>query len=300
MHLAARRHRLTGTLLLACLLLLAGCRQDVPVIEPGAAHPAQAIAALNAHLVNNDLAAFARAAIPSALYSRVEAAWTARQTRWPLDEFPFAEYHPQLLALLAADGARDDLLDKFEQTLAGDERGLAGAALFMSIFLTQTVQSEGDFSASERAHYAQLLLALGKWGAAAPLADHAHAEAALDLLIPAARTTNLGSDTAFAEAGMEDALHRLAPMVRAVKEVFARYGLDLDALLTGMEFKLLQQEGNAAEVEMRYRLLEYTITATIPVEQIDGRWYVSDFVRHARAAGAQMPEDDTLPAADQV
>jgi len=281
MHLDARLPRLAWTVLLAGTLLLAACRQT-PVIEPGAAHPAAAIAVLNAHLVNNDLAAFARTAIPPELHVQVKAAWKAGHTRWPLDEWPFAGHHPQLLALLAADGSRDNLLDSFDQTLAGETRDLARTALFMSIFFSKAVQSDTDFSASQRAHYAQLLLALGQWAAAAPLAQRAHAEAALDLLIPAARKANLGSDAAFTEAGMEASLRRMTPVVVAVKQVFTLYGLDLDALLNGMEFTLLEQEGDGAEVGVKYRLDGHDVSATIPVEQIEGRWYVSDFVRHAQ------------------
>jgi len=271
-----------GALLLSAALLLAGCGRDGPTIIPGGADQEEAVRALNTHLINNDLAAFARAALPPELHAELGVAWKAGHTRWPLDEFPLSTHYPDVLAALSAEDARAELMAVFDQQLAGAERDLRQSARLLSAFMVQFIQHQGHdlYSENERAHYSQLIMAAGQWAAAAPLADRECAGQALDLLIPAARKADLGSDTAFAEAGMDESLNHFAPVMAAFKQALALYGLDINALLANARVQSFGQN----EVELRYRLGTHEITAIIPVEQIDGRWYVSDFVRRVRGA----------------
>jgi len=296
----ARIRRLTALVLLPGLLLLSACERDAAVtIEPGGARPVEAITALNTHLIHNDLAAFARAALPPALHAQLEEAWQAGHTRWPLDEFPFSSHHPAILAALSAEDARTELMAVFDQQLAGAEHDLRQSAQLMAAFMAQFIQHQGHdlYSDNERAHYSQLIMAAGQWAAAAPLADRERAGQTLDLLIPAARKAHLTNDAAFAEAGMDDALRRIIPVMAAFKQTLALYELDLNLLLTQARVKSFSQRGDQAEVELRYRLGQHDITAIIPVEQIEGRWYVRDFVRHVReAVNLQEANGDTPDA----
>jgi len=273
-------------LLLSAVLLLAGCGHD-NAITPGGTDQEDAVRTLNTHLINNDLAAFARTALPPELHAELGEAWKAGHTRWPLDEFPLSTRYPDVLAALSAEDARTELLAVFDQQLAGAERDLRQSARLMSAFMVQFIQHQGHdlYSENERAHYSQLIMAAGQWAAAAPLADRERAGQALDLVIPAARKAALGSDAAFIEAGMDESLRRMTPVMVAFKQALALYGLEIDALLADARV----QTFNQSEVELRYRLGAHEITAIIPVEQIDGRWYVSDFVRRVREV-ANIPE----------
>jgi len=283
------RHIRTCALLLSALLLLTGCRDGTP----GGAHPEEAVSALNTHLIRNDLSAFARTALPPELHAQLEDAWTSGRTRWPLDEFPFAAHYPDVLAALSTEDARTELLTVFDQQLAGAERDLRQTARLLTSFMVQFIQHQSSnlYSEHERAHYSQLVMGTGQWAATAPLADHERAGQALDLLIPAARKADLASESDFAEAGMDVALSRIAPVMVAVKQVLTLYGLDLDRVLRGARVKPFRQNGTQAEVELRYRLGTHEVTAIIPVEQIGEHWYVSDFVRHV-AAVVSPPEHD--------
>jgi len=270
------------------MVLLGSCRPTsapAPVVdaEPGGVEPVAAVAALNAHLQANDLAAFARTALPPALYPQLAAAWKAGRTRWPLDELPLAAQHPNALAALAAEGSRTQLLAKFDAQLAGADTDLRRMAELLTIFALEFIRQQDGYSASEREHYQHLLPALGHWAASAPLSERSRAEKALDALIPAARETGMTTDAAFAEAGMDAALARLAPLIAAGKQVLALYGLDLDAALRGAQLQVLTETGERAQVRMRYRLAGSTIDANIPMRRIDGRWYVADFVDTASA-----------------
>jgi hypothetical protein len=75
-------------------------------------------------------------------------------------------------------------------------------------------------------------------------------------------------------------------MAAALKDVLRGYGLDLDAGLDAMVLSLDSRDGDHARVRMRYPLAGATIDTVVAVEQIDGHWYLSDFLRHARTAAA--------------
>jgi len=296
----SRNFCISAALLVA--LLLPSCRHDdAATDDSGGAHPTQAISLLNMHLVNNDLAAFARAALPPERHARLDQAWTTGSTRWPLDEFPLAAHYPSVLAALSADNAHAELMAIFDQQLAGAEADLQQTALLMSVFMTQFIQHQDTtwYSESEQAHYSQLVAAAGHWASTAPLADRARALQGLELLIPAARTTGLTSEAAFAEAGMDEALRRLTPVLAAFKHALALYGLDLNAVLSAMQLQVSARSGDQAEVQMRYRLGTRDISASVQVEQLEGRWYVSDLLRHATIAVAHGA-DEAVPAGPET
>ncbi len=279
--------RTWGTLLLA-MALLAGCRPENggPVIgrAPGAREPAQAVLLPTRHLRNNDLAAFARDAVPPALHARLDAAWRRGDTRWPLDELPFDERLPRLLGALAAPGSEDRLLQTFDHQFSGETTALKAAAQGLGLFGVQYLRHEGDFSAAERLHYTQFVQALSRWGARAPLGDPARAKTAVPQLVAAARATGLRSEADFAAAGMSASLARLSGFLRVLKQVLGGYGLDLDATLSGLRVDVVEREGARAKVRMRYALGGEPVEAVMDVERVGGRWYLSDYLRHAKAA----------------
>jgi len=288
-------------ILSAGLALLAGCRRDgdaaADARPTGAERPVQAVQLLTRHLRDNDLAAFARDAVPPALHARLDTAWRAGRTRWPLDELPFGERVPQIVSVLAAPGADRKLAQVFDRQFAHADGELRSTAATLGLFGAQYLRNEGDFSDSERDHYAQVIAAAGRWGQSAPLSDPARARAALAALTAAARTSGLLGERDFAHRGMHDSLRRLTPLLAALKQALTGYGLDLDADLAAMEVRLDTQTGDTARVRMRYRLAGTAIDALVPVERRDGRWYVSDFVREAEAAAAAKAAPPPAPPA---
>ena len=287
-----------GWLAVVLLLCLAGCRREAPTAAPeaaGAREPAQAVLLLTRHLQRNDLAAFARDAVPPALHAELETAWRQGRTRWPLDELPFDERLPRLLGALAAPGAEQRLQRVFDRQFAGETTALKAAATTLGLFGAQYVRHEGDFSPAERAHYLQFVQAMSRWAASAPLGDPARAKAAIPRLVAAARATGLADEAGFARIGMDGSLQRLSGFLRALKAVLAGYGLRLDQSLGALRADTVARQGDRARVRMRYTLGGSPVEAEVEVERIEGRWYLSDYLRHARqAAGA----DAVPPAAD--
>lgn len=282
-------------LLLACLLLPApyGCRRGTgdgaavsAAATPGAREPAEAVLLLTRHLHANDLAAFARDAVPPELHRQLDAAWRQGRSRWPLDELPFDERLPKLLGALAETGSEQKLQRVFDRQFSGETTALKAAATTLGLFGAQYVRHEGDFSNAERQHYLQFVQALSRWGAAAPLSDAARARIAIPQLAAAARATGLKSEADFARVGMEAGLQRLSGFLRVLKQVLAGYGLGLDESLGGLRAHVVSQQGDRARVRMQYRLGGSEIQAVVEVERIGRRWYLSDYLRHARTAVA--------------
>jgi hypothetical protein len=286
------------TLAIGCwlLLALAACGSDrgtasVPASTraSGATTPAEAVLLSTRDLRDNDLAAFARDAVPPALHARLDVAWRSGRTRWPLDELPLGAKVPAILGALAAPGSEAKLGRDYDRQLAGAGGELRSAALALGLFGDKYLANEGDFSADERAHYRQLVAATSRWAANAPLSDAKRAHAAIARLAIAARAGGLRSEADFARFGMDDSLRRLSGYERVLKQVLAGYGLDLDATLAGMRANEVERDGDHARVRMQYRFGGRDIDAVIGVERRDGRWYVADFLHHAEAAAGTVP-----------
>jgi len=278
--------------LLALTLALAavGCRESVPAA--GAANdPVQAVAVLNARLRDNDLEGFARDAVPAELHPRLVAAWRSGHSRWPLEELPFDGRIPAMLEALSAENAETRLRKDYDRQFANAHREIRTAAQALSLFGVKYLQTDPTLSAEERAHYAQVMDALGAWGTQARLGDPRRARAAIARLTRAARQSGLHSEADFARLGMDRSLRRLGQVMAAVKHSLRDYGLDLDRSLDQMSLSLVERNGDRARVRMRYPLGERMIDAVVAVEQVDGHWYLSDFLRHARDAAAGTPKD---------
>ncbi len=275
-------------MLLLCGALLGACQRAPPPAVTrtpvGATRPVQAVQLLSRHLRDNDLQAFARDAVPPALHARLAAAWRDGRTRWPLAELPFDDRLPAMLQSLAAPGSEVRLQQVFDTQFAGANGQIKGAAAALGLFGAQYIEHEGDYSAGERQHYAQLIDAASRWGMTAPLADRERARVAIAQLAGAARRTGLTSAADFRAAGMDESLRRMGPCSAAFKQVLARYGVDFDASLAGMQATLQQQTGDSALVRMRYPLGTQTVDAVVAVRRIDGHWYLSDYLHHAEAA----------------
>ena len=293
-------------LLLAATAVLAGaCQRKGGEALPGAAtEPATAVSQLAGYLRNDDLAGYARAAVPPAQYAELEAAWAQGNSRWPLTELPLHDKLPALLATLSDEQAPQQLQRAFKAQIAGQAASVRQAAHSLRLFGVQYITHQGDYSADERTHYVQLIKALGNWAQAAPLSDPDRAASTIRTLTDAARATGLDSDQALQQAGMSNSLQRLGPFARAAKQVLAGYGLDLDESAEQLRVGLLEQQGDHATVRVQYPLAGEDIDLQVALERRQGRWYpartlaeVDALLAAARAAQAP-PEPAAEPAVE--
>ncbi|QOW19386.1 hypothetical protein INQ41_12355 [Lysobacter ciconiae] len=286
---------------LAAAILAGGCSRH-PQAASGATTGDTPVAAVNQlvkDLRGNDLVAYADHALPPKLHQEMAMAWSEGRTTWPLSELPLSEQLPGFIITLAEPDAEKTLLAAFRRQFAGAGRELRTAASTLGLFAAQYVERSSSYSDAEREHYVQLIVALSTWGKNAPLADPALAKAAVPQLVAAARLTGLGHPGALREAGMERSLTRLGPLLARLKSVLDAYGLDINATLDGAQVRLIEQTGDTAQVSLSYPLAGATVDAQIALERRDGRWYLSNLLRHAEQEAA-APSPAATPAAREA
>lgn len=284
---------------IAVVVFVGGCDRNRPTVATsGAAEPVEALAQLIDDLRRNDLSAYARHALPPALHARMTTAWSEGRTIWPLTELPLDDRLPAFITVLAAPGSEKGLLAAYNRQFAGADRELRNAAATLGLFAAQYVSGAEEYSAAERAHYTRLIATLSDWGRQAPLGDVALARAAVPQLVAAARLTGLaGGVEKFHAIGMDRSLGRLGPFFARFKKVLVGYGLDIDAGLAGASIALIEQTGDHARLSLDYVLAGEPVAAEVLVERRDGRWYLTDLLRHAEAAaGPAPPSDESDPA----
>lgn len=254
---------------------------------PAAQRPVDAVLAPAARLRDNDLAGFARVAVPPALHADLATAWAEGRSRWPLEELPLHEQLPRMIAALSAPAAERTLMAAFERQFTGAEGELRHAVQTLGAFGVQYIRADPDLDDAERDRQTQLLVALSRWALRAPLTDPERARRALARLCAAARATGLDSDRAFRDAGMAESLRRMSAFLAAAKPVLADYGLELDAGLDSLDATLERPAGDRARLRMRYALAGETIDVRVGIERHGDRWYRSDWLRRAEAAAAR-------------
>lgn len=286
-------------LALAATALLAACRDDAEL--PGAAtEPAATVRQLAQYLHDDDLAGYARAAVPPAHYAELETAWAQGHSRWPLTELPLDEKLPVLLSALSADDAQPRLQRAFKAQIAGQAAGVRQAAHSLGLFGVQYITHQGDYSEAERAHYVQLVTALSDWAQAAPLSDPKLAQTTITTLTAAARATGLQDEAAFRQAGMSESLRRLGPFTAAFKQALLSYGLDLNGSVAQLRTGLVNQQGDRATVRVQYPLAGKELDVEVQLQRRQGHWYLErtlaevDALLAAARAAAPMP-DEALP-----
>lgn len=284
--------------LLAALTAGGGCqRAPAPAFEPTPTQPAQAVEQLIRDLRHDDLVSYSRHAVPPALHARLDQAWNEGRTRWPLTDLPLDDRLPAFIDALAAPGAEKQLLTVYQRQFSGASAELRSAAATLGLFATQYLRREGDYSAQERAHYVQIVGAISGWAQKAPLGDLQRARQTLPQLVAGARQTGLaGGPARFRELGMQRSLERMGPFFGRVKRVLLAYGLDLNADLATARAGLIEQNGDHARIRLQYTLAGQLIEAELAVERHDGRWYLTDALRHAEAEAARTAPESDSPA----
>jgi hypothetical protein len=292
--LRKRRGTWCGGLLVA-MLAIAGCSREAADPPPRVSGPAAAVLRLAEHLRHNDLRGFARDAVPPAHFQALEAAWRSGSSRWPLTVLPLDDQIEPMLAALTAPEAVRDLKRSFDRNLANQGRDLRQAAISLGSFGVQYVQREGDYSPQQRAHYVQVINALSEWARQAPLGDPVRGDAAISKLAAAARTSGFTGEASLREAGMEGSLVRLDPFFVATKNALASYGLLIDRSLDGLRAELIAEQGETAQVRLRYPLAGREVETVVDLARHDGRWYLVDHLREGEQA-LQALKSGTPPA----
>lgn len=267
--------------------LLSACHRVPEELAGAQSEPAAAVRQLVGYLQRDDLAGFARAAVPPTDWQVFEQAWREDRSRWPLSELPLEKQIVPMLATLSAPGSERRLRREFDRQFARQDRDLREAARSLGLFGVEYVKNEPRYNATQRQHYTQVLDALSAWAQQAPLSDPALARNTIQKLAAAARKTGFTRPEQLREAGMEESLRRLSPFFAEAKATCTRYGLPLETTLNDLRTGLVEQEGERALVRIHYPLGDAEIDSQVSLERRDGQWYLSDYLREAERLRAE-------------
>ena len=284
-------HKLAFAVALA--VALAGCNRS-PTSSQAAANagvscvqaatPEAAVTLLVDALRNNALEAIPCRAVPPAMQDALEQAWREDRSRWPMSQLPLSSKLPAVLNALNGPAAETKLRIGFDRQFGGQTAELQSAARGLGLFAVRYIQKESSYQPDQRAHYANLIVALGDWSNHAPLGDRALGHQAIALLVAGADASSIHDDAALHAAGMRGSLHGLVPLYRSATQALALYGLSLDDSLSSVQASLKDRDGDHARVHVRYLVHGEPVEADVAVERRDGHWYLAGMLADAQQA----------------
>jgi len=189
-----------------------------------------------------------------------------------------------VLAALNGPAAETKLRLAFDHQFAGQTAELQSAARGLGLFAVRYIQKESSYQPDQRAHYANLIVALSDWSSHAPLGDRALGHQAVSLLAAGAKASAIHDDAGLRAAGMRGSLHGLTPLYHSAKQALALYGLSLDEVLSSVQVSPKDQDGDHARVHVHYAVHGEPVDSDIAVERRDGHWYPSGMLADAEQA----------------
>jgi hypothetical protein len=271
-------------------LLLAACQRPPPSAPSAGASctqattPEAAVTLVVDALRNDALETIPCRAVPPALQYRLELAWREDRSRWPIAELPLSSKLSAVLAALNGPAAETKLRLAFDHQFAGQTTELQSAARGLGLFAVRYIQKESTYQPDQRAHYANLIVALSDWSSHAPLGDRSLGHQAVTLLVAGANASSIHDDAGLHNAGMRGSLRGLSPLYRNAKQALALYGLSLDDVLSSVLVSPKDQSGDHARVHVHYLVHGEPVDSDIAVERRDGHWYLSGMLADAEQA----------------
>ncbi len=294
------RNGIAGVALYGALLLAACQRTPSNAANTNATctqatTPEAAVTLIVDALRNDAIDAIPCRAVPPAMQDKLELAWREGRSRWPIAELPLSSKLPTVLAALNGPAAETKLRLAFDHQFAGQTTELQSAARGLGLFAVRYIQKESSYQPDQRAHYANLIVALSDWSSHAPLGDRTLGHQAVALLVAGANASSIHDDAALPAAGMRGSLHGLTPLYRNAKQALALYGLSLDEVLSSVQVSPKDQDGDHARVHVHYLVHGEPVESDIAVERRGGRWYLASLLTDAEQALA-APRPQAEPA----
>lgn len=268
-------------------LLLAGCQRAPSTMTHAnvscmqADTPEAAVTLMIDALRSDALETIPCRSVPPAMQDKLELAWREDRSRWPISELPLSSKLPAILTALNGPAAETKLRLAFDHQFAGQTAELQSAARGLGLFAVRYIQKESSYQPDQRAHYANLIVALSDWSSHAPLGDRTLGHQAVALLVAGANASSLHDDAGLHAAGMRGSLRGLTPLYRSAKQALTLYGLSLDDVLSSAQTTLKDRDGDHARVHVHYLVHGEPVDSDIAVERRDDHWYLGGMLADA-------------------
>lgn len=292
------------SLFLALALLLVACnRESAP--EPAGAdnsRPAQAVLAQVKLLRQGDFDGLMRTALPPDDYAFArESMARERREQEPPDDEEAARFAEWMQRLTAPD-AEARLLERARPLLADYARKYK-AQLPLYVGMGQTIaataiQQTDDLDADEKKRATNLLSSLAQWVQGTDWGDEALARKAISRVVNTAREVDVATLAQLRDMDHETLLRKAGTVWTGTMKVLSTYGLDLGAMLDGVQARTIAEDGGEATVRVDFELFGEAQSTEVQMVEQDGRWYAADVIRRIAEARAERAEALVPPAAD--
>lgn len=266
-----------SALALSTMVLIAGCgKRDAAPAQAEAGSPHGMVMLAVGALRSGDFLGFLKVSMSEAEFAEARQEWEAARAE-ALDPEEEAELNATL-ALLRQDNAVEVIMSEIEPKLLEVQGQLP-----LLLGIAQTVGHAGianseNLTDEQKTAANELLGAMGRWAGGRDLADPALARKAVTIAVEAGRSLDVDSAKELQALEFEEMLRRAGVMFSASKDVFAVYGIDINAMLDTVTAETLSQDEDSAEVRVRFRFLDTSQKIDLPVIRRDGRWYIDDTV----------------------
>ncbi|HEX4853935.1 hypothetical protein [Arenimonas sp.] len=292
--------------LLLFALALVACKRETPADQARApGDPVEAVETMAAALRQNDLVRYGHLSLPPDLHARSAALWDRRAAEAEPASDEDAEKYDRLMARLLAPNAEEDLARDLDQQLARLEQEIGGQWPLMqataTIFLTAAIQANTELSEDEKAHGAEVATQLIDWADPALFTDRERGRQAIAVAVDTARELQLPTLAEARALTHGPAMEKAGIALAGTKSLLRVYGLDLDAMLDGVNAELVSAEGDTATVKVSYPLQGKTVAFEMEMLRRDGAWYGANAIRDAEAELAEAAAevaDAAAPATD--
>ncbi len=240
--------------------------------------PADAAERIVDELEANNVLGAIQAALPPADFEAMKLEYE-KSRQEVVSEADRAEYALNM-AKLTADNAEQALMAEFEPMLVKYETELAAQMPMMLAmgrgYAQQYLQESKTLTDAQKQQAGQLLDSVAKWLDSVNFADRDLARQAIAKVVGTARQLDLKTIDAVQALDFEQAMEKAGVVLGSVKDVLALYGFKINEGLASMRASVVSEEGDAAKVNVEYRLFDQPLQVETDMVRRDGRWYGKD------------------------
>ena len=259
--------------------------------------PAETLNAAFDALENNDLNTFLALMAPKDAVEKMRKDFKEEQDPSEITDADRAEFN-ETVAKLTAPDAEEKLMAELEPQLAEMGPQLPMMMGFGQMMVQSGIQENQDFDADRKQQAMDASNAIFQKLQSVNLTDRELAKQAIGVVTSTARELDLTTLDAVYEMSFDDMLYKGGVVLGGTKELLNVYGLDLQAVISSMNAKVVDESGETATVEISYDLFGTPQTTTAELVKKNDRWFSADMIEQIEKADSMDAMDDDMDMSD--
>lgn len=255
--------------------------------------PAETLNAAFDALENDDLNTFLALMAPEDAVEKMRKDFKEEQDPSEITDEARAEFN-ETVAKLTAPDAEEKLMAELEPQLAEMGPQLPMMMGFGQMMVQSGIQENADLDDARKQQAMDASNAVFQKLQGVNLTDRELAKQAIGVVTSTARELDLTTLDAVYEMSFDDMLYKAGIVLGGTKELLNVYGLDLNAVISSMNAKVVDESGDAATVEISYDLFGTPQTTTAELVKKNDRWFSADMIEQIEKAESMDAMDDGM------